>query len=77
MRPLPSAPDLLQLARFEEAQQQTLHAQRHLADFVEEDRAHVGGLELARLVAVGAREAALDVAEELGFEQRLRQARRS
>ena len=31
--------DLLQLAGLEEAQQQPLHAERHLADFVEEDRA--------------------------------------
>ena len=66
--------DLLQLAGFEEAEQQPLHAQRHLADFVEEDGAFVGGLELARLVAIGAGEAALHVTEELGFEQRLGQA---
>ena len=66
--------DLLQLAGLEEAQQQALHAQRHLADFVEEDRAAVGHLELARLVAIGAGEAALDVAEQLRLEQRLGQA---
>ena len=64
--------DLLQLARLQEPQQQPLHAQRHLADFVEEDRALVGELELAGLVAIGAGEAALDVAEQLRFEQRLR-----
>ena len=66
-------PDRLDLAGFEEAQEQRLHAQAHLADFVEEQRAAVGELQLARLVAVGAREAALDVAEELRFEQRLGQ----
>ena len=66
--------DLLQLAGFEEAQQQALHAQRHLADLVEEQRAAVGHLELALLVAVGAGEAALDVAEQLRLEQRLGQA---
>ena len=66
--------DLLQLARFEESQQQALHPQRHLADFVEEDGAHVGRLELARLVAVGAGEAALHVAEQLGLEERFGQA---
>ena len=66
--------DLLQLAGFEEPQQQTLHPQRHLADFVEEDGAAVGHLELALLVAIGAGEAALDVAEELRFEQRFGQA---
>ena len=51
-----------------------LHAQAHLADLVEEDRAPVRGLQLARLVAVGAGEAALDVAEQLRLEQRLGQA---
>ena len=66
--------DLLQFAGFEEPQQQTLHPERHLADFVEEDAPAVGHLELALLVAIGAREAALDVAEELGFEQRFGQA---
>ena len=44
----------------------------HLADFVEEQRAAVGALEQADAIAVGAREAAADVAEQLGFEQRLR-----
>ena len=66
--------DLLQLAGLEEAQQQALHAQRHLADFVEEDRARCGHLELAGLVAIGAGEAALDVAEQLRLEQRFGQA---
>ena len=70
----PLGADLLQLAGLEEAQQQPLHAQRHLADFVEEDRALVGDFELARLVAIGAGEAALDVAEQLRLEQRLGQA---
>ncbi len=66
--------DLLQLAGLQEPQQQALHAQRHLADFVEEDGAAVGHLELALLVAIGAGEAALHVAEELGLEQRFGQA---
>ena len=65
--------DLLQLAGFEEAQQQALHAQRHLADLVEEQRAAVGHLELPLLVAIGAGETALDVAEQLRLEQRLGQ----
>ena len=63
--------DLLDLAGLEEPQQQPLHPQRHLADFVEEDGAVVGHLELAGLVAVGAGEAALHVAEQLRLEQRL------
>ena len=66
--------DLLQLAGLHEAQQQPLHPQGHLADFVEEDGAAVGELELADLVAIGAREGALDVAEQLRFEQRFRKA---
>ena len=64
-------PDLLQLSGLEEAQQQALHPHRHLADLVEKHRALVGVFELAGLVAVGAGEAALDVAEQLGLEQRL------
>ena len=66
--------DRLDLAVLEEAQQQRLHAQAHLADFVEEQRAAVGQLQLAGLVAVGAGEAALDVAEQLRLEQRLGEA---
>jgi hypothetical protein len=48
-----------------------LHPQRHLPDFVQENGAVVGHLELTGFVAVGAREAALDVAEQLGFQERL------
>ena len=70
----PLGADLLDFAGLEEPQQQTLHPQRHLADFVEEDRAVVGHLELAGLVAVGAREAALDVPEQLRLEERFRDA---
>ena len=66
--------DRLDLAGLEEAEQQRLHPQRHLADFVEEDRAAVGDLQQARPVAVGVGEAALDVAEQLGLEQRVGQA---
>ena len=63
--------DLLQLTGLEEPEQQALHAQRHLADLVEEDRAAIGDFELAGLVPIGAREAALHVAEQLRFEERL------
>ena len=62
--------DGLDLAVLEKPQQQRLHAQAHLADFVEKQRAAMRELELAALVAVGAGEAALDVAEELRLEQR-------
>src|SRR4029079_4160681 len=44
----------------------------HLADLVQEHRATAGHLQLAGLVPKGAGEAALDVSEELRFEQGLR-----
>ena len=43
----PLGTDALNLAVLEEPQQQRLHAQAHLADFVHEDGAAVGALELA------------------------------
>ena len=66
--------DALNFAGLQEPQQQALHAQRHLANFIEEDRAHVRRLELAGLVAIGAGEAALHVAKELRLQQRFGQA---
>ncbi len=66
--------DLLDLTVLEEAQQERLHAQAHLADFVEEQRAPVRLLQLADLVAIRAGEAALHVTEQLRFEQGLGQA---
>ena len=54
---------------FQNAQQLGLALQRHLADFVEEQRAQVGLLEEADVVAVGAGERAGFVAEELAFHQ--------
>ena len=67
--------DALDLAGLEEAEQHDLHARAHLADFVEEHGAVRRHLEQARLVAVGAGEAAAHVAEQLGLEQRVGQAR--
>ena len=55
------------------AQQLGLHLQADVADLVEEQRAAVGQLEAADLVAVGAGERALDVAEQLAFQQARRQ----
>ncbi len=63
--------DFLQLAGLEEPEQHALHPQGHLADLVQEDRAAVAHFELAGLVPVGAGEAALDVTEQLGFEEGL------
>jgi hypothetical protein len=57
--------DLLELARLEKAKEQALHPDCHLADLVEKHRALVGVFELPGLVAIGAREAALHVAEQL------------
>ncbi len=53
-------------------QQLDLHGRRHGADFVQEQRAAGGGLEQALAVGAGAGEAALDVPEQLAFEQMLR-----
>ena len=64
-------------ALLQDAQQLDLHERRHLADLVEEDRALLGDFDQPLLVRVGAGERALHVAEELGVEQRLGQARRS
>src|SRR3989441_86362 len=55
----------------DDPQQLRLDRLRHLDQLVEEQRAPVGGLEQAGLVAHRAREGALAVAEHLGLEQRL------
>jgi hypothetical protein len=70
----PIGADAMNVAVLEEAQEQRLHAQAHLADLVEEDRAAVRLLEEPRLVAIGAGEAAAHVTEQLRFEQRVRHA---
>src|SRR2546430_8081611 len=67
------AADARELAVLEHVQQLGLQPQRHLADLVEEERALVGRLELAGLLAIGAGERALLVAEQLGLEQLARQ----
>ena len=67
--------DALNFAGLEESEQQALHARARLADFVHEDGAAVRLLERTEPIAVGAGEAAPDVTEELGLEQRLRKRR--
>ena len=47
---------------------------RNVGDFVQEERAAVGHLEAAHAVHLGVGEGALDVAEELAFEDALRQS---
>ena len=59
----------------DQAQHLHLERERQLADLVEEERAAVGRLEQAGLVVQRAREGALHVAEQLGFEQHLRNRR--
>jgi hypothetical protein len=65
--------DRLDFSRFEEAEEERLHPEAHLADLVEEERAPVGELELARLVAIRAGEASFDVSEQLRLEERFGQ----
>src|SRR5580765_167877 len=67
----PVGTHLLQLSCLEKTQQQTLHAKRHLADFIEKHHPRVCRFEFAGLVTVGTRETAFNVAEELRFEERL------
>ena len=57
------------------AQNLGLNRGAHVADFVEEQAAAIGLLEAADALPIGARERALFVAEQFGFEQRLGQRR--
>src|SRR5262245_16714225 len=66
------APDL---ARLDRPQELRLKVERHLADFVEEDRAAGRDLEESLSVPIGAGEGAAQVPEELAVEQRLRKTR--
>jgi hypothetical protein len=63
------AADAADLVVLQHAQQPHLHVERHLADFVEEQGAVVGGFEMADAPRDGAGEAALFMAEQLGFDQ--------
>src|SRR6185295_4264616 len=71
----PIRPDPLNLAAFEESEQTRLHSQRHLADFVEENRPAIGDLHQPLAIAVGVREAASDVAEKRRLQQVVRDCR--
>ena len=63
------AADALELALLQRAQQLGLRLERHVADLVEEQRAAVGGLELAFAARDGAGEGAALVAEQLALDQ--------
>ncbi len=63
------AADAADLLVLEHAQQPDLHVERHLADLVEEQRAVVGGFEMADAAGDRAGKAALFMAEQFGFDQ--------
>src|SRR5207237_4048290 len=65
--------DALELFLFDGAQQLRLNRETDLADLIEEDRAAVRELEASELAAIGARERALLVSEELRLRERFRQ----
>ena len=67
------AADALEGHFLEHAQQLGLNLEVDVADLVQEERAAVGLLEPPDAVAVGPGERTLDVAEQLAFEQALRQ----
>ncbi len=59
----------LDLALFQYAQQFGLHGERHVADFIEKNRAVLGLLELSQMAAGRAGEGSFFVAEQFGFNQ--------
>ena len=65
----------LELALLDDAQQLDLDGEVHLADLVEQERAAVGALEPPLLARRGAGERPFLVAEELRFDERVRQGR--
>ena len=69
------AADALEALFFERAEDLRLQVQRQIADFVEEQGAAVRQLEFSGLARAGAGERAFLVAEQLGFEQVLRNRR--
>src|SRR5437879_2311342 len=65
----PAFADALELVFLQDAEELDLQLGAHAGDFVEEDGSAMGGLEAAGLVVDGAGEGALDVAEQLAFQQ--------
>src|SRR5580698_1037965 len=63
------AAEPLELALLEHAQQFGLQTERQVANFVQENRSSMGLFESPDAVAHGARECALDVSEQFGFQQ--------
>jgi hypothetical protein len=69
----PRAPQPLELALLQDAQELGLRRQTHLADFVQEQHAACRQFDLSRLGLLRTRERAAFVAEQFRFEQLLRQ----
>ncbi len=67
-------PDALEVAGLEHAQQLGLQVQRHVGDFVEEQRAAVRELEPPDAVGLGVGEGPFHVAEQLALEDPFRQS---
>ena len=67
--------DWLDFMRLQDAQQLALHGERHLADFIEKDRAALGMLEKPGTSLVRASESPFHVAEHLALGQRFRNSR--
>ena len=59
----------LNLAGFQESQEQALHAKAHLPDFIEEYGSSLRVLQQADAIAIGARETSALVAKKFGFEE--------
>lgn len=66
------AAETLDLALLQDAEEASLEADGHVANFVEENGAVVGGFEFAGARLEGAGERSFVIAEELGFEKRFR-----
>jgi hypothetical protein len=69
-RPRPVLAHAPHLALLQDAQQLYLHRRRHVANFIEKQRAAIGRLEQAGAILRRARERAAGVSEELGLQQR-------
>jgi hypothetical protein len=61
----------MHLLLLQDAEQLALQRRRHVADFVEEDRAPLSRLEQPRMIGSSVGECAAAMAEELALEQRL------
>src|SRR5436190_14373409 len=61
----------LYLAVLEESQQESLHAQAHFAQLIQKKGSLVGELQLAGFITVRAGERPLEMAEQLGLEERI------